>query len=85
MSKSEQKEILIIEDEPQLRALFADMLASWGYTHRSAENGRDGIRKFEQKANDVVLTDINMPDMDGLEALRRIKKLRPKPERKKNI
>lgn len=83
-SPEEQKsvipEVLIIEDEPSLRSLFSDLLGSWGFTCRLAENGVEGIRLMEEHPSPIILTDLNMPSMDGLEVLRRSKKNWPDTE-----
>ncbi len=67
-------EILIIEDETDVRESYVDMFGFMGVQVDSASNGVEGLQKLEQKHFDIVLTDLNMPVMDGLETLRRIKK-----------
>lgn len=66
--------ILLIEDEPEVRESYVDMLHLLGYNVEPAENGMDGLRKLDKGSYDIVITDLNMPVMNGLETLRRIKK-----------
>lgn len=66
--------ILLIEDEPEVRDSYIDMLNLLGYDVEPAENGMDGLNKLEKNNYDIVITDLNMPVMNGLETLRRIKK-----------
>jgi two-component system sensor histidine kinase/response regulator len=73
-------EILIIEDEPQLRILFQDLLSNWGLKSRVAANGIEGLRMMQERPSQLVLTDLNMPSMDGLEVLRQVKKFWPDTE-----
>ena len=66
--------ILLIEDDDSVRALLRTTLTSAGYTVQEAVNGRHGIRVFRKAPTDLVITDLYMPDRDGLdviEALRR--------------
>ena len=66
--------ILIIEDDDSVRALLRTTLTNAGYTVLEADNGRQGIRVFRKAPTDLVITDLYMPDRDGLdviEALRR--------------
>jgi diguanylate cyclase (GGDEF)-like protein len=65
--------ILIIEDEQDILALLASLLESEGYTVITACNGREGLDKFQEHTPDLILTDIRMPVMDGLEVLREVK------------
>jgi len=65
--------ILIIEDEEDIRALLSGLLESEGYHIITACNGREGIKRFQEHNPDLVLTDIRMPVMDGIEVLREIK------------
>jgi signal transduction histidine kinase len=74
MDKEVKPKILIIEDENDVRESYVDMLAFLGHEVTTAENGKDGLEKIFRENYDIVLTDLNMPVMDGLEALRRIKK-----------
>lgn len=74
------EEILVIEDERPTLTMFRLMLSAHGYTVLTAENGTDGLKVFEQKRPAIVLTDIKMPGMDGIEVLRRIKQIDPKTE-----
>ncbi|MCB0284538.1 MAG: hybrid sensor histidine kinase/response regulator [Calditrichaeota bacterium] len=69
--------LLIIEDEPIVRESYIDMFAVLGYTADVAVNGKDGLQKLSQKEYDIVITDLNMPVMDGQETLMRIKKKYP--------
>lgn len=66
--------VLLIEDEPEVRESYIDMLSLLGYDVEPAENGMDGLNKLEKGSYDIVITDLNMPVMNGLETLRRIKK-----------
>ncbi len=66
--------ILLIEDEPEVRESYEDMFEFIGLPVDTAENGLDGLAKLEKKHYDIVITDLNMPIMDGMETLRRIKK-----------
>ena len=69
--------ILIIEDEEQIRGLLAAMLEEAGYHVMCAGNGAEGLRLFEQKSFDLVITDIMMPEKDGIETIRELKRESP--------
>ncbi len=75
MDKEQDIQILLIEDEPEVRESYVDMFAFLGMKVDTAENGLDGLAKLNKKHYDIVVTDLNMPVLDGMEALRRIKKL----------
>jgi len=69
--------LLVIEDEPYVRDSYVDMLDILGFQCDVAENGREGLAKIAKTDYHIVLTDLNMPVMDGLETLKRIKKKTP--------
>jgi sigma-B regulation protein RsbU (phosphoserine phosphatase) len=66
---SEPKTILIIEDESQLRRTMAAYLEDSGYLILEAANGREGIARFAENKPDLVLTDLRMPEMNGIEVV----------------
>ena len=67
------KSILIVDDDPNLLRLFGDDLARRGYSVHRAAGGGEGVRLAEELRPDLILMDMNMPDVDGIEATRRIK------------
>ena len=71
------RRLMIVEDEPILRITMADALRKEGWDVDVAEDGLKGLALFEKHLHDVVLTDLLMPHMDGMELLRRVKTLQP--------
>ncbi len=69
--------ILIVEDERGLRLGTQKLLSRKGYAVETAENGTDGITQGLKSDFDLVLIDLKMPDIDGLEVLREIKNNKP--------
>jgi two-component system response regulator AtoC len=67
------RSILIVEDDPLVRKTLASQLAKKGFEVAVAETGEDGVRAFGEGAPDLVLLDVHLPDIDGLEVLRRIR------------
>jgi two-component system, cell cycle response regulator DivK len=67
--------ILIVEDNEESRDLLAGRLQCSGFAVAMAEDGKMGIAMVQSEKPDLVLMDMNMPDMDGLEATRQIKLL----------
>jgi len=72
--------VLVVDDEPGFRNLLKWELESLGVQVDTAENGTEGVRKATETAFDVIITDITMPEMDGLELLEKIKKITPETE-----
>lgn len=70
-------EILIVEDERALREELADFLRDEGFTCAVASNGQEGIRQAEERDFDVILIDILLPDISGIEVLKRLHGLTP--------
>lgn len=71
---SDEKElILLIEDEPQMRRFLRITLQSQGYRLIEAEAGNDGLTQAASRSPDVVLLDLGLPDMDGLEVTKRLR------------
>ncbi|MBW1955384.1 MAG: response regulator [Deltaproteobacteria bacterium] len=64
-----ERTVLIVEDDPQNLKLFSDLLQVKGYSALVATNGRQGVEIGKEKKPDLILMDIQMPVMDGLEAL----------------
>lgn len=73
-------QILVIDDEAVVRRSFARALTEEHCEVEQAGNGAAGLRALERKAYDVVLLDLRMPGMDGIEVLGRIKSRWPKTE-----
>ena len=69
--------LLVVEDEPLLRITMSDALRKEGWTVDVAEDGVKGAALFERHLHDVVLTDLVMPRMGGMDLLKRIKALQP--------
>jgi two-component system cell cycle response regulator DivK len=67
------KTILIVEDEPRNLKLLRDLLQRFGYEILEAPDGEQGVKLAGEKIPDMILMDIMMPKMDGLEATRIIK------------
>lgn len=72
--------ILVIDDEDIVRTSCSRTLSPEGYEVSLAKNGFEGLRMASEDTFDVVLTDLKMPDMDGIEVLRNIKEKWPKTE-----
>jgi DNA-binding NtrC family response regulator len=64
-------EILLIEDEKAIRKTLSEILSYEGYKIDEAGDGEEGLKKFKDKAYDIVLCDIKMPKMDGIEFLQK--------------
>ena len=72
--------ILLIEDDPQYRKLLVRILTDDGFQVESAENGKAGLQLFLAHPADLVITDLFMPEMDGIEIIRYLSKVRPRPK-----
>jgi len=69
---SEEK-VLIVEDEEHERTGLAELVSAWGYRAETAQDGVEGFEKASQWSPAIVVTDLKMPRMDGLELLERLK------------
>jgi len=69
--------ILIIDDEKAIRKTLSEILSYEGYKIEEASDGEEGLKKFKEKAYDVVLCDIKMPKLDGLEFLDKAREANP--------
>jgi len=69
--------VLVIDDDPAVRDVIARVVRREGHTVREAENGKDALRQFADDPADLVISDIYMPEMDGIELLRRFRETSP--------
>jgi DNA-binding NtrC family response regulator len=67
-----QEKVLIVEDEEYERTGLAELVSGWGYRAETAKDGQEGLEKVAQWGPSIVVTDMKMPRMGGLELLERI-------------
>ncbi|HEY3286977.1 MAG TPA: response regulator [Gemmatimonadaceae bacterium] len=65
--------ILVIDDDPVVRGMLVEMLQRAGYDVDSAEDGRAGMRRFHEQPSALVITDVVMPEQEGLETLMQLR------------
>ena len=71
------RSILLIDDNDQIRDILRRRLEEAGYFVMDAANGREGLRQFQQTPVDLVITDLLMPDSDGLEVTMTLRRESP--------
>ena len=69
--------MLVIDDEPSMQEVLKKLLKDDGYEVAVASSGKEGLHKLEQSGYDLVICDVMMPDMNGLQTLEEIKRLDP--------
>ena len=69
------RKILLVDDEPSLIEVIGERIKLWGYDMISAGDGRGGLRLFISDRPDIIVLDYMMPDIDGIETLREIRKI----------
>ena len=78
MTKSQSvRRIMIVDDEPDICDCLEQFFRSRGFAVQSAFSGEEAIEQFEQRPADVILLDIRLPGISGLEVLKRVKDLNP--------
>ncbi|HWU25770.1 MAG TPA: response regulator [Rhizomicrobium sp.] len=68
------KTILIVDDSPTIRDMLHQTLSGAGYHIVEARDGNEGIRKLDTDAIDCIITDVNMPNLDGLEMIEQVRR-----------
>ncbi len=76
---SDAQRILVVDDETQIARVLRRGLSAHGYEVQTANNGEEALDTFSQWPADLVITDLSMPQMAGLELCRRLRKLSPVP------
>ena len=71
--------VLIVEDDPQIQRFLTAALESHDYEPVSADNGADGLRLATTRQPDVVIVDLGLPDMSGLDVIRRLREWFQRP------
>lgn len=74
---STSRTVLVVEDDPWIRTLMADLLAGEGYTVFQAADGQAGMKLAETQSPDVILLDLAMPEKSGLDVLHELKSGKP--------
>ena len=72
------KSILIVDDDPLILKTLSTHFSKSGYEVLTADDGREGLQRYSESMPDLVILDIRLPDVDGLEALKRIRDIDPK-------
>ena len=66
--------VLVIDDDREIRRVLRASLTSRGYVVETAEGGREGVERLRREPPDVVLVDLTMPDLDGVEVIRQVRR-----------
>lgn len=69
--------ILVVDDEPAMLDLMANMLARAGYTVSTAQNGRDAVEMVARDCPDLMITDIVMPEQEGIQTIIELRRVAP--------
>jgi len=72
--------IMVIDDEPLMRVTIRDALIAEGYKVVTAETGRKGLDLFRNNQTDILITDLKLPDMDGIQILKEVKTRNPEAQ-----
>ncbi len=68
-------QVLIVDDSHSIRELLTSLLRKAGFDVTSADDGKAGLKTAKKSAFDLIITDVNMPEMDGIELLKNLRKL----------
>lgn len=74
-SISSQPRVAVVDDDPRIRALLEDELSDEGYMPRLCANGRELLELISQEPIDMVLLDLMMPEIDGLQCLEKLREV----------
>lgn len=69
--------VLVVDDAAFMRMMIRDILSKEGFVIHEAVNGRDAVEKYREVRPDLTTMDITMPEMDGIEALKKIRERDP--------
>jgi two-component system KDP operon response regulator KdpE len=75
MEVMEASKVLVVDDEPQITRVLRTVLSSQGYQVRTAAEGESALTNFKEWAPELIITDLYMPHMDGVELCRRIREM----------
>ena len=75
---SNKHTILVVDDDPEIVTLLSKILLNEGYNVMDAQNGRKALRKVEKGGIDLVILDLIMPEIGGIEVLKRLGDIAPK-------
>ncbi|MCK4425272.1 MAG: response regulator [Deltaproteobacteria bacterium] len=73
-----KEKILVVDDEESIHLLYKEELEEEGYEVHSAMSGEEALKAFDVLEPDLVILDLNMPGMDGIEVLRQMKQKKPR-------
>jgi len=76
---NDKKRILIVDDEPQITRVLRTSLTGHGYDVRSAADGESALETYGDWGPDLVITDLSMPNLDGIELCRRLRRISSVP------
>jgi DNA-binding NtrC family response regulator len=68
-----QEKVLIVEDEPNARSGLAELVTGWGYRADTARDGAEGLERAQAWDPAIIVTDLKMPRMDGLQLIERLR------------
>jgi DNA-binding NtrC family response regulator len=72
------KRLLIVDDDKDIRSLLRDFLTDLGYNVTEASEGREALNLFRKERHNLVISDVRMPGMNGMDLLKWIKSISPK-------
>lgn len=73
-----KESIMVVDDDPDILLIINDFLIKEGYNVVSAKNGEEAVNKVKTQKIDLILMDIAMPKLNGVEAIKEIRKIKPK-------